>query len=415
MPQRYFPINTETSCRLKWAWSTLYLNAGTTASCHRSSFSPIPENFEDFHNTSVKIRDREFMLQNFWPSGGCEYCQEIELAGGASDRQFQNKIPDIYPLELDTNNTLTSVIPTVLEVFFSNTCNLACVYCDAKYSSAIQAENKKFGGAILPELNFEYSDNRYKDLIPKFWDWFENNYKTLKRLQVLGGEPFLQREVLQLVDYFDKHPCPDLEFNLVTNLNLPVELLDPVLVKLQTLKQQNKLKRIDIQVSVDCWGSSQEYIRHGFKLERFEKNLLRMIELDAFRIGLLSTFTCLSIASLPNLALKYNEWCKKQKLFWYMHLVLPNNQSIFDPMMFDYSLYKESFDTVYKLLPNESWDDKETIKTFDGIVSKLQYNCKININMQQKLIQYLDTNDARRESNWRQEFPWLVKKVDDVV
>ncbi len=140
-----------------------------------------------------------------------------------------------------------------------------------------------------------------------------------------------------------------------------------------------------------------------------------MIELDAFRIGLLSTFTCLSIASLPNLALKYNEWCKKQKLFWYMHLVLPNNQSIFDPMMFDYSLYKESFDTVYKLLPNESWDDKETIKTFDGIVSKLQYNCKININMQQKLIQYLDTNDARRESNWRQAFPWLVKKVDDVV
>ena len=132
MPLKYFPINSQTSCRSKWSWSTLYLNKGATASCHRASTSAIPEKFEDFHNTPVKIQDRSVMLQSLWPGNGCEYCRDIEHSGGISDRMFQNQIPDVYTKELDQNNALTVVNPVVLEVFFSNTCNLSCIYCNAK-------------------------------------------------------------------------------------------------------------------------------------------------------------------------------------------------------------------------------------------------------------------------------------------
>jgi len=200
MPDKFFPITTTTSCRSKWSWSSLYLNQGTTASCHRSSVSDIPDNFDDFHNTSTKIQDRSIMLQNLWPGNGCEYCRDIEDSGSNSDRQFQNQIPDVYPPELDSDSTLTKVSPVVLEVFFSNTCNLACVYCSPKFSSSIQTENKKFGGAILPELNFEYSDNLYKDLVPKFWNWFDQHSTSLKRLQILGGEPFVQKDLHRLIE-----------------------------------------------------------------------------------------------------------------------------------------------------------------------------------------------------------------------
>jgi organic radical activating enzyme len=303
------------------------------------------------------------------------------------------------------------ISPTVLEVFFSNTCNLACVYCNAKYSSVIQAENKKFGGAILPEYNFEYTDNQYKDLAPKFWNWFNNNSKTLKRLQLLGGEPFIQRDVLELIDFFELNPHPDLEFNLVTNLNLSTELLNPILEKLKNLKETNKLKRIDIQVSVDCWGESQEYIRHGFSLETFEKNLLLLIEKSAFRIGLLSTLTSLSIPTMSDLAVKYNQWCRDQKIFWYMHLVLPNNQSVFDPTMFDYSYYESHIDRIHNLLPNETWDDKTTLDTFNGIVKKLKVNCKENSARQSRLIHYLDANDNRRNTDWKNTFPCLNDRL----
>jgi sulfatase maturation enzyme AslB (radical SAM superfamily) len=408
MSSKYFPIDSETSCRSKWSWSTLYLNQGTTSSCHRASTSIIPEKFEDFHNTPVKVKDRSVMLQSLWPGNGCEYCRDIEHSGGISDRMFQNQIPEVYPKELDQDNTLITVNPVVLEVFFSNTCNLSCIYCNAKVSSSIQAENKKFGGAILPELDFEYIDNTYHELVPKFWSWFETNSLSLQRLQILGGEPFLQPDVLKLIEYFEQHPHPNLEFNLVTNLILPTKVIEPILEKLRDLKQQNKLKRIDIQVSIDCWGQSQEYIRHGFSLDIFDRNMELLINTSAFRIGLLSTITSLSIPSMPELAQKYNQWCTKQKIFWYMHLVLPNNRSVFDPAMFDYSVFDSSLESVYNLLPKETWDDKTTLESFNGIVSKLKTNCKTDLSRQHGLLQYLDANDHRRKTKWKDIFSWLT-------
>lgn len=410
MSQKYFPIRTSTGCRSKWSWSTLYLNQGTTSSCHRASVSLIPEKFDEFHNTEVKIQDRGIMLQGQWPGNGCEYCKDIESSGGSSDRMFQNQIPDIYPLELDRDPTLTSVDPVVIEVFFANTCNLACVYCNPKLSSTIQAENRKFGGSILPELNFEYVDNRYRELVPKFWEWFRINSIKLRRLQVLGGEPFLQKDVINLIDYFDENSCPDLEFNLVTNLSLPTKVIEPILHRLKNLITQKKLKRVDIQVSVDCWSDAQEYIRHGLDLETFESNMKIMLDMKSFRVGLLSTFTSLSIPTMPELAKKYNDWCKIQKIFWYMHLVLPNNQSIFDPTIFEYQYYDPYLRAVRDLLPDETWDDRTTIESFEGIISKLKTNCKIDLERQNRLRWYFDANDNRRNTNWKQSFPPLIEE-----
>lgn len=407
MSRQVFPIKSATSCRLKWSWSTVYLNQGVTSSCHRASSSGIPNDFGDFHNTDIKIRDRTAMLNGQWPGSGCEYCRDIEELGGVSDRLFQNQVPGVYPSELDQDQSLVNVNPAILEVFFSNTCNLACVYCSAKHSSTIQSENNKFGGAIIPALDFNYVDNRYKELVPKFWEWFNLNSQRLQRLQILGGEPLLQKEVLQLIEYFETNPHPNLEFNLVTNLMIPTSKFEQILQQLSSLQQTGKIKRIDIQVSVDCWGQSQQYIRHGFDTVMFEQNLLRMIDIGNFRIGLLSTVTALSIPSMPELVTKYNEWCQKQKIFWYMHLVLPNNQSIFDPAMFSYNLFDQYLADVRAQLPTETWDDQQLVNAFDGIANKIRKMCQQDINRQQVLLQYLDTNDQRRNLNWKHMFPWL--------
>jgi hypothetical protein len=86
---KVFPIKTESACLLKWAWSTVYFNSGTTASCHRTQkYSIDPNNFENFHNLPDKIAARNLMQQGHWPSAGCEYCKNVEDAGGVSDRLF---------------------------------------------------------------------------------------------------------------------------------------------------------------------------------------------------------------------------------------------------------------------------------------------------------------------------------------
>ena len=413
---RYFPIKIDPSCRLKWSWSTIYLNNGTTASCHRASSSKLDiDSFDNFHNTEEKIQARESMLKGLWPTGGCEYCRDIESAGGQSDRQFQNQIPDVYPLVLDENPLATVVDPVILEVFFSNTCNLKCVYCNAKLSSSIQAEDKKFGNSIIKKNNFEYIDNQYQLLIPKFWNWFNKNSLTLKRLQVLGGEPFLQQDVIKLIDYFEQQAHPELEFNLITNLSLPSKVIKQILQRLNNLLESNKLKRVDMQVSIDTWSPAQEYIRNGLSLEQFDKNMKDMIDFGSFRIGLLSTVTSLSIPTMIDLLHKRTDWNQIQTIFWYMHLVLPHGDSIFSPTIFNYSVFEEYLNKVGDLLPNNTWDDKTTREIFFGIVSTLRQHCRTNIIKQKELLEYLEENDRRRGSNWQKIFPWLVKELENVV
>jgi hypothetical protein len=122
---KVFPIKTATSCQLKWTWSTIYLVDGTTASCHRTHHHKFNYDTFNFHNTEEKLQDRQRMLQGQWPEQGCEYCRDIESAGGVSDRitnlDFWTFDP---PKELQIDPSAVSVTPRILEIYFNNTCNL---------------------------------------------------------------------------------------------------------------------------------------------------------------------------------------------------------------------------------------------------------------------------------------------------
>ena len=360
------------------------------------------------------------MLQGQWPGHGCEYCRDIEAAGGTSDRQFQNQIPNIWPGELDTDPTATKVDPVVLEVFFSNTCNLSCVYCAGHLSSKIQQEERKYNQRIVPVVKdsanlyeswYNNSSNKYNELAPKFWNWFHDHGKNLQRIQILGGEPFLQDDLLRLIEYYSSNPAPTLEFNVVTNGSLPTQLWQKSIDQLVELVHTKNIGRVDLQMSIDCWGPEQEYLRHGLDIMQFEKNLRYAQSTNSIRIGLLSTVTSLGILGLPTLAKKYLEWKEQHDLFWYPHFVLPIDASVFSPTMFDYSLFKESMSTLKEMLPTITWDDKQLVESFNGMDKKLREFCQDNKLKQHDLLQYINDNDKRRGTNWRATFPWLVKHL----
>jgi len=371
----------------------------------------IDSNFNDFHNTEKKIMARRLMLEGKWPGDGCESCEKIENSGGFSDRQFQNQVPGVYPMALETDSTTVNVLPTVLELFFTNKCNFKCLYCNPQFSSSIQEENAKFGGSIIGDNNFKYVDNRYQDLVPKFWKWFHENSQKLQRLQLFGGEPFLQEDVLKIIDYLQQTPHPGLELNILTNLSIPTDQLNTILTSLSTSKNNNSLKRVDIQASLESWGPEQEYVRFGFDGKLFETNMQSMISMNSFRIGFLSTVNSLSINSMPELCNKYLEWNKLQPIFWYMHLVLPDD-SVFNPVIFDYSVFEKSINRMTEMLPKETGDDQTTYKTFMGIASMLEKNCSTDIEKQHRLVNFLIENDRRKNTNWKITFPWLVKVLE---
>jgi hypothetical protein len=230
-------------------------------------------------------------------------------------------------------------------------------------------------------------------------------------LQLFGGEPFLQEDVLKIIDYLRQTPHPELELNILTNLSIPTTQLTTILSSLSDSKKNNLLKRVDIQASLESWGPEQEYVRFGFDSELFETNMRSMISMNSFRIGFLSTVNSLSINSMPELCEKYLEWNKLQPIFWYMHLVLPND-SVFNPVIFDYSVFEQSINRMAKMLPTETSDDKTTYKTFMGIASMLEKNCQTDIEKQRRLVNFLTENDRRKSTNWKITFPWLVKVLE---
>jgi sulfatase maturation enzyme AslB (radical SAM superfamily) len=260
LANRVFPIKTNTACQLKWNWSTIYLTTEQTASCHRTNHHKFDTNTFDFHNTLSKLDDRQRMLDGQWPRQGCNYCQDIEQAGGQSDRITNLDFPGIHaPPELDLDTGAIYVTPRILEVYFDNTCNLKCVYCGPHFSSLWDAENVKFG--LKP---FDKSVNLESNK-QKIFAWLREHGHNLTNFNILGGEPLYQQELDQCLDLFEQYPAPELKLQIFTNLNAKLERVQDTVTKVKRLIDNNCLREFEVTASLDCWGAPQEYARFHYK------------------------------------------------------------------------------------------------------------------------------------------------------
>lgn len=408
MSNKYFPINTATACQLKWAWSTLYLNTGTTASCHRTAFSVInEENFLDFHNTSLKLDDRNRMLQGQWPETSCKYCKDIEEENGISDRQRHLTIPNLVPPELEQDNTAIKISPTIVEVFFNNTCNLGCLYCNSGLSSSIETENKKFGDFKYNSVELINTQNYFKDLSPYFWNWFPEGFPKLKRFHFLGGEPFYQKEFDKLLDMIEQYPNPDCEINIVTNLMVPKKRVEVFLDKFKQLLIGRKIKRLDITCSIDCWGPQQEYVRWGISLKQWEENFNLLLQNKWIYLNINQTISALTIKTMPDLLSKLQGWRKDRKVGHWFSGVTPGPIYL-KGEIFGNTEFRSDSTQILNLMANSTDEDKNAYEYMKGIFEQM-LSAEQNNSEIKNLIIFLNEKDRRRNTNWRELFPWLIK------
>ena len=406
-----FPIKTATACNSKWTWSTIWLNTGKTSSCHRVDHVPIdPNNFANFHNVPKKIQDRELMLKGEWPTGGCEYCQKIEVAGGHSDRQHNNNIGGYVPKELKDNPTATHVTPRIVEIFAQNICNLACVYCFEDLSSRIQAENKKFGYANgLINNNNIISQELTTKYFEQFLDWLDSNIQGLARLHLLGGETYLQHELMERVfDIIERKPNPDLQLNIFSNFNAPKKYWYDYNTRIKDYCAAGNLGRLDLTCSIDCWGPQAEYVRSGLDLILLEEYLAWAAEQseDWLYLNINQTISSMTIKTMPELIEKINYYSKHRHIGHYFMFV--DGIKYQHPDVFDYSMWTDDFDRIFATMRDSTTEDKETIMRMDGLQRRLQNTCKEDPVQIAKLHSYLDELDRRRKTDWRSLFPYLI-------
>jgi organic radical activating enzyme len=411
MTTKWFPIKTETACQLKWNWSTVRLHEGTTSSCHRVNSDTItPETFPTFHNTPKKLVDRELMLQGQWPSGGCEYCQQIEQAGGTSDRLMHLQIPNLVPVELETNINAVNVSPKILEVYFNNICNLSCVYCWDGFSSKIEHENKKFGkfdynGVIIENTS---KKSNFAELNESFWTWFTSNCSTLSRLHILGGEPFYQQDFYRCLDFFESNPCPDLEFNVISNLMISTDKFRDILSKLKKLVSARKIKRFDLTASIDSFGAAQEYVRYGLDLAQWRLNFDYAASQKWITLNINQTLTSLVLDQITDLINYVNDHRATRSIGHYFSLPV-FTYDFLEPKIFGPGYFDKEFKEILDLMPQCPQRDY-----MQGIQMKLSTSTRDNDGIR-KLGVFLDEIDRRRNLNWKQTFPWLANEVKNVV
>jgi organic radical activating enzyme len=406
-----------TFCLAKWYQTTIYLQTGETHSCYHPAPHAIPlhelkENPASLHNTSKKKLERRQMLEGKKPSG-CQYCWKIEALGPSyvSDRHIRNaRFYDKQKLEdINTNGWNFDVIPEYVELSFGNECQMRCVYCHPKSSSAWVKEIVEHG---------TYPTNDHQQLIPitlrkeeanpyvdAFWKWWPTLALNLKVLRITGGEPLLHTGMWKLLDHIDQNPQQHLELQINSNLSIKPMLVDRLIDRSNALKSSNKIKRFELYTSLDTWGAKAEYIRTGLDLAQWGSNFNRFLSNTDMSISLMITVNLLSITGFKSLLVKILEW---------RSLYNTNKQRI----RFDTPHLKEPALFDFRILPKETYlpylEDCLTF-VYDNLeegnnrkFSQLEYE-KIK-----RIADYFNNSelDQQRQSNSRKNFYNWIQEHD---
>ena len=412
-----FPIQTATACVLKWAWSTIYLGQGTSSSCHRTDQAPIdPDRFSDFHNLPGKREARKLMLNGEWPQAGCQYCEKIEAAGGMSDRQFQlsdSRNMDHIPTELWTDPTTVDVVPTILEIYFNNTCNMACVYCGPHFSSKWAEENRRFGEFKQGRVQFGWQPKTnpdYAQMLADFWCYLEtnDNYRKIRYFQVLGGEPFFQPEFDTSIEFWETHQNPELSINVISNLKVPTRKFRSYIDRFESMYRSGHIKRLQITGSLDAWGPQEEYVRWGLDLAEWEENFTYLLDKPWIVTTVNAAVTALTIKTLPELLYKISQWNQQCAPGSYVHFsfMSATNPHELVPDIFGAGVFESDFERILAAMPTGNPEYDHCRQHMSGIFQQITAAPR-NVDRINDLKVYLTELDRRRGTDWRPLFPWL--------
>ena len=182
--------------------------------------------------------------------------------------------------------------------------------------------------------------------------------------------------------------------------------------KIKQVVAARKIKRFEITASIDCWGPEQEYIRSGLNMDHWRKNFEYVVNEKWITLNINQVISALSIPTITPL-LEYVNTQRKVRDIGH-HLILCGEPTYMNPTIFGPKLYDKWFDKILGIMPEDTWQQKEIKQYMNGVRLEIQA-AKSDPKEIKKLRLYLDEIDRRRNTNWRQTFPWIVKEIDNVV
>lgn len=433
-------------CLAKWLQVSLHLTNGKTHSCYHPPVHSIDKQelitkFSALHNTKQKKKERALMLQGKKPKG-CNYCWKIEDSGqNYSDRHYRSLEPWAKNRfnEVVQNGADYDVTPSYVEVNFNQACQFKCSYCSPHLSSAWADEIKSHGAyPVIPHAHNDIKSLKDKGLWPitgkqdnpyvtAFWKWWPSLYPKLKVFRMTGGEPLIDHNTFRVLDYIEKHPHPDLELAITTNLCPPKKMMERFCAQLKNILKEKKIRRCMIFPSIDTWGKQAEYIRHGLNIDQFESNVKFLLkEIPEVLISFIVTVNALTPFHLKDLLEKILEWQKEsfythnhnyRRIFFDLpYLQSPAWQALnILPKNLVTNHFEQCLDFMEKNLVNiqakkyYGFSDFQIkkMKTLIGIVKASQINKEQLTKNKINFYKFFNEHDLRRNTDFIKTFPEL--------
>ena len=404
-------------CGAKWYNATTWLGSGTTASCHHPPAHEIPleeveADYTAIHNTKHKKEMRRQMQTGERPRE-CEYCWRMEDMGkdAVSDRTFKSIIYSDKELQrayaLDHNE---SVNLKTFEIAFDRTCNLACSYCNASFSTTWAKDIKKNGfyenlvsdgaGAFRQDGSWTqpYKNDEDNPYIQAFWKWWDNGLsESLEELRITGGEPLMSGNTWKLFDWFEEQDS-NMRFAINSNLIAKKDIIDKLIAKTQSMNH------FELYTSCEATGAQAEYIRDGLDYEQWLTNIKRILtEANTKGVHIMMTINSLCLFTITEFL---DEVKKLKELSGTKNPTVSLNLLRFPSFQSPLALPNHIKDFCHKKLSTWYEENKN-----DRVWSEFE---KASI---ERLIDYLVTVDAphRRTSNpitlWR-DFKTFYQQYD---
>lgn len=222
----------------------------------------------------------------------CNHCWKKDDIGIVSPRF--NHIRDWKDRNIDYNNPK----PQYFDLKPSNHCNLACLFCTASSSDKIIKITES-----LPE---DQQPTRWKGSLssvkknisrgtfdPSVVEYIKNNIEDLELLKFTGGEPFLSKEVLEILKMVSEIK-PNVEIKITTNGTVITKDFYPIL---------KRMKKTSIKFSIDAVEDVYDYLRFPSKWNQFQKRIENnMINLPNVSFNVNTLVTNMSLEQIPKIA-----------------------------------------------------------------------------------------------------------------
>lgn len=259
----------EFKCRAPWEGLFVNPDGDLRVCCAGRSLGNLNKNsLQELLEAGPLAKLREDMLTK-GSSDYCTSCHDQHQRTGKSLRDLYNEIDD--ELQVD------KFIPKSVDIRWHNTCQLRCNYCNPEWSSAY---------ASWKGIDIKVSETQWQDEVLQH---IKNNTTRLHDIQMLGGEPLLLRENIDLLELVDDNT----RIGIVTNLSVK---------NIEDLPVYKKLVEIDGNVawlvSFENIGDHFEYVRRNATWSLTESNYKKLKESVSSPIGVHFTYTLMSAFTL---------------------------------------------------------------------------------------------------------------------